>query len=44
MDVGMKLWVFLIGGSAIVGAGWLLWSRLVGFPSDDPHDRDGDRS
>jgi hypothetical protein len=36
MDVGMKLWVFLFGGSAIVGAGWLLWSRVVGFPSRGP--------
>ena len=36
MDVGMKLWVFLLGGSAIVGGGWLLWARFVGFPGHDP--------
>jgi hypothetical protein len=36
MDVGMKLWVFLLGGVAIVGAVWLLWSRFIGFPQHDP--------
>ena len=36
MDVGLKLWIFLLGGVAIVGAGWLVWSRVVGFPSHDP--------
>jgi hypothetical protein len=36
MDVGLKLWIFLLGGIALVGAGWLLWSRLVGFPTHDP--------
>ena len=36
MDVGLKLWIFLLGGIAIVGAGWLLWSRVVGFPGHDP--------
>jgi hypothetical protein len=47
MDVGLKLWIFLLGGVAIVGMGWLLWSRIVGFPSDDPtasrprHEGDG---
>ena len=47
MDVGLKLWTFLLGGIAIVGAGWLLWSRVVGFPGDDPttspsrHEADG---
>jgi len=46
MDVGLKLWIFLFGGSAIVGAGWLLWSRVVGFPGHDPtsssrHNADG---
>jgi len=36
MDVGVKLWVFLLGGIAIVGAAWCVWSRLIGFPTHDP--------
>lgn len=36
MDVGMKLWVFFLGGIAIVGAVWFLWSRFIGFPQHDP--------
>jgi len=36
MNVGTKLWVFLLGGIAIVGAVWWAWSRLIGFPTHDP--------
>jgi hypothetical protein len=47
MDVGMKLWIFLLGGIAIVGAVWFLWSRFIGFPQHDPtasRPPDGDAS
>jgi hypothetical protein len=47
MDVGMKLWVFLLGGVTIVGVVWALWSRFIGFPEHDPtasRPPDGDAS
>ena len=36
MSVGLKLWVFFLGGAAILGVVCFLWSRLVGFPRHDP--------
>jgi hypothetical protein len=36
MDVGLKLWVFLLGGVAILGIAWVLWSRFIGFPQHEP--------
>jgi hypothetical protein len=36
MDVGAKLWIFFLGGVLLVGAGWLLWARFIGFPTHDP--------
>jgi hypothetical protein len=36
MSVGLKLWVFFLGGAAILGLAWFLWARLIGFPRHDP--------
>ncbi len=37
MSDGVKLWVFFLGGAAILGAVWFLWSRLFGFPQQHQH-------
>ena len=36
MDVGLKLWILLLGGVVLLGGIWLLWSRFVGLPTHDP--------
>jgi hypothetical protein len=36
METGLKLWVFLLASIAVVGTVWVLWSRFIGMPHDDP--------
>lgn len=36
MDFGAKLAVVILGGIALFATIYLLWSRFIWFPADDP--------